>query len=96
VCNNFAQVGSLYSAPLLYRPFGSRRLALLAQNGDRLASAGQVTVPMLADHQGVRSGGVLYKVSGLAYLDVPPPGTPAPPTIASWEVLVFRTNKALG
>jgi hypothetical protein len=61
-----------------------------------MASAGQVTVPMLDDHQGVRSGGVLYKVSGLANLDALPPGTPARPTTASWEVLVFRTHKPLG
>jgi hypothetical protein len=53
-----------------------------------MASAGQVTVPMLDDHQGVRSGGVLYKVSGPVYLDAPPSGTPVPPTTASWEVLV--------
>jgi hypothetical protein len=43
---------------------------------------------MLDDHQGVRSGGVLYKVSRPVYLDAPPPGAPAPPTSANWEGLV--------
>jgi hypothetical protein len=43
---------------------------------------------MLDDHREVRSGGVLYKVSGPVYLDAPPSGTPAPPATASWEVLV--------